>query len=59
MNNKLIKIIVIALAAIGLVAIFALVGMGVMMYWMMGNYYERDTVKCRPAPASIEFNRTT
>lgn len=37
MNNKLIKIIVIALAAIGLIAVFALVGMGAMMFWMMGT----------------------
>jgi len=34
MGNKLIKIIVIALAAIGLVAVFAFIGMGVVMFWM-------------------------
>ncbi len=37
MSNKLIKIIVIALAVIGLIAVFSLVGMGVMMFWMMGT----------------------
>ncbi len=37
MRNKLIKILVIALAAIGLIAVFALVGMGVMMFWMMNT----------------------
>lgn len=35
MRNKLIKVIAIALAAIALVAIFAFVGMGVMMFWLM------------------------
>ncbi len=37
MSNKLIKILVIALAAIGLIAVFAFVGMGAMMFWMMGT----------------------
>jgi hypothetical protein len=31
------KIIVIALAVIGLIAVFAFFGMGAMMFWMMGT----------------------
>lgn len=37
MSHKLIKTIIIALAAIGLIAVFAFLGMGSMMFWMMGN----------------------
>jgi len=37
MSNKLIKVIVIALAVIGLLAVIAFFGMGAMMFWMMGT----------------------
>ncbi len=37
MSNKLIKILVITLAAIGLIAVFAFIGMGAMMVWMMDS----------------------
>lgn len=37
MSNKLKKIILIALATIGLIAVFAVLGMGAMMFWMMGT----------------------
>jgi len=37
MGTKLTRIVVIAIAVIGLVAIFAFVFMGVMMFWMMSN----------------------
>lgn len=37
MSNKLKKTILIALAAIGLIAVFAVLGMGAMMFWMMGT----------------------
>lgn len=37
MGNKLTRIILVVLAAIGLLAVFALIGMGAMMFWMMST----------------------
>ncbi len=37
MRTKRTRIVVLALAAIGLLAVLAFVFMGIMMFWMMGN----------------------
>lgn len=37
MGTRLTRIVLLALAAIGLVAIFAFVFMGIMMFWMMSS----------------------
>jgi len=37
MGTRLARIVILVLAAIGLVAIFAFVFMGIMMFWMMSS----------------------
>lgn len=37
MSNKVVKTIVIVLAVIGSIAVLGFLGMGAMMFWMMGS----------------------
>jgi len=37
METRLTRIVILALAAIGVIAIFAFVFMGIMMFWMMSS----------------------